>query len=196
MLKEYGEYKGYELFLDTPNFIINWQNLRDNTMLIQSKTKVDKLTQRVENLYDQKERKEREDERLQARLKQIKEAPKFAKTDFWCHKHGDSTGIAVKVVFGPQDDISAYYESIGNNICREDMACCKGLRRRITDKNSDPYFRESAMVIKQAREAQAKGWLLQPGDWAFDIKYPELRRKKNAHLEKEARANWTKKIMV
>jgi hypothetical protein len=160
-------------------------------MLIKSKTKVDKLTERVENLYDQKERKERDDERLQSRLKQIREAPQFVKTDFWCHRHGDSTGLAAKVVFGMD---CAYYESIGNNICREDMACCKGLRRRITDKNGDPYFRESAMVIKQAREAEAKGWLLQPNDWRFDYKYPELRRKKNAHLEKEARANWTKKI--
>jgi hypothetical protein len=166
-------------------------------MLIKSKTKVDKLTQRVENLYDLKERKERNDERLQARLKQIKEAPYWTKMDFWCHKHGDTTGLAYKVVFGNNDGLCGYYQSVrGGGWPKEIQACCKGLRRNITDKNWDNYFKESAMIRRQAREAEDKGWLLQPNDWAFDIKYPELRRKKNAQLEKEARANWTKKIQV
>jgi hypothetical protein len=156
-------------------------------MLIKSKTKVEQLTQRVENLYDQRQAEEDRHAKQQSTLKTIREAQKWVKTDFYCHKHGDTTGIAVKVVQGSGDNMVAFYQSIGSNICREDMTCCKGLRRRITDKQFDPYFTCSEMIKRQQREAKDKGWLLQPGDYGFKTKYGDPSKKKWQQQDKEER---------
>ncbi len=167
-------------------------------MLIKSLTKVDKLTKRVENLYDQREVDELRNERDQARLKIINDATDITKTDFWCNEHGDTSGMAYKIVFKDRDlGLCAYYESFGRNFWPNEItACCKRLRRRITDKQNDPYFRDSAMIQKQAREARDKGWLLQPGQDGFNTKYGDPNKKKYEQMEREDKANWTKKIMI
>ena len=165
-------------------------------MIFKSVTKTEKLAQRVERFYDDKQREEEQQAKREARIKTIRDAQKWVKTDFYCHRHGDTTGIAVKVVQGHDDNIIAFYESIGSNVCREDMTCCKGLRRRITDKQFDPYFTSSEMIKKQQREARDKGWLLQPDDYGFKMKYGDPNKKKWAKMEAEDRARWEKKISV
>lgn len=166
-------------------------------MLIKSQTKVDKLTKRVENLYEQKEIQERLDEQQKARLKEIKAAQDITKTDFWCgHHRRDFTALAYKVAYRSFGDWCAYYEAFTNGFPKEMVACCKGLRRYITDKNSDPYYFESEMIVKQRKEAIANGDLLQPGQEGFITKYGDPNKKLYEKLEKEARASWTKKIIV
>ena len=167
-------------------------------MLIKQLTKVDKLTKRVENIYDERQREEDEDKRRQARRKECEQADDITKTDFWCTRHGDTTGMAYKVIFRNSDGLNAYYEAFNNHAWpKELMTCgCKGLRRWITDKHQDPYYVKSEKIRLEARKAQDSGDLLQPGDWMFDIKYPEHKRKLNERLEKEAKANWKPKIMI
>lgn len=166
-------------------------------MLIKSETKVEKLTKRVENLYDQRQADEDKRAREEARLKIINDATKWTKTDFWCNSHGDTTGLAFKVIFQDiEKEFYAYYETVkGNRWPKHIQACCKGLRRRITDKNTDPYFLQSKMIRKQAQESKAKGWLLQPGQEGFNTKYGDPNKKKYAQQEKQDRANWQKKII-
>lgn len=164
-------------------------------MLIKSVSKVDKLTQRVENFYDQKQRDEELSERQLARLNEIRKAPNWTITDFWCNYHKrDTTGMSYKVVFKSDGDYCSYYESINTGF--PVLACCKGLRRHITDKQWDDYYRDSKMIQNQAKEAMANGDLLQPGMEGFITKYGDPNKKKYQQLEKEERANWTKKIMV
>ncbi len=159
-------------------------------MLIKSSDKVQKLTQRVEKIYDQRQADEDRLAREQARLKQVMEADEITKTDFWCRKHGDTTGIAYKVSFKTKDGWCAYYETFGTGWPQELMACCKWLRRNITDKNWDTYYRDSDMIRLQQRQALANGDLLQPGMEGFITKYGDPNKKKYAQLEKEERALW------
>lgn len=165
-------------------------------MLIKHRTTVDKLSARVENFYEQQEAKERWDQYKRERLKQVQEAALWTKTDFWCNRHGDTTGMAHKVVFGPDSGLCAYYETVGTGFPKPLLACCKGLRRRITDKAQDPYYGNSQKIIKEMREARDKGWLLQPGQQGFNAKYGDPNKKKWQQMEKEERASFEKKIMT
>ena len=159
-------------------------------MLIKSKTKVDKLTEQVENLYDQKQSDELKADRQLAALKTINEAKDFSKQDFWCRKHGDITAMAYKVVFKSFGELKAYYEAFTHGFPKEMTACCKGLKRYITDKDLDPYYGDSRMIRKQQREAQDKGWLLQPGQEGFTTKYGDPNKKKWAKMEQDERLKY------
>ncbi len=161
-------------------------------MLIKSLTKVDKLTKRVEQTFEERQYYEDLQKRQEEREKLIRESPQWTKTDFYCGIcREDILGCsAFKVI---QSDWSnpnqriAYYESF--------KACHKGLRRRITDKQQDPYYRDSQMLKEQRLEAIAKGDLLQPYDYGFTTKYGNPNKKKWDKLEQEERANFSKKIM-
>jgi hypothetical protein len=153
-------------------------------MLIKSLTKVDKLTKRVENLYDQKEADEDEQKRREAREKLIREAKQWTKTDFYCARcNEDLLGcLAYKVIasdWTQKGQRLAFYEAF--------KACHKGLRRRITDKENDLYFTQSRMLKEQRMEAIANGDLLQPNDYGFTTKYGDPNKKKWEQLEKQER---------
>lgn len=166
-------------------------------MLIKSLTKVDKLTQRVEGVFDQRQADEDRHKREQARLKEVSEAQDITKMDFWCNRcNQDTTGLGYKVVFKNEDGFCAYYESFGSRFPKEMLTCCKGLRRNITDKQWDKYYLESEMIIKQAREAQANGDFLQPHQDGFRTKYGDPNKKLYEKMEKEERANFTKGIRM
>ncbi len=162
-------------------------------MLIKSLDKVEKLTKRVENLYNERQRYDDLQQALQARNKLINEAPQLTRTDFWCSTCREDilNCMAYKVVEKdwcyPYQKI-AYYESY--------RACHKGLRRRITDKHTDPYYRESAMIRIQARAARDSGDLLQPHDFGFQTKYGDPNKKLYAKQEAEERANFHKKTFI
>ena len=165
-------------------------------MLIKSLTKVDKLTQRVEGLYNQRHADELRHEREQARLKEIRAADDVTKTDFWCKRHGDTTGLAYKVVFKSFGEWCAYYESFDKGFPKELTACCKRLRRYITDKHWDSYYTDSHKLELERRQAIENGDLLQPGDYGFTTKYGDPNKKKWAKMEAEERASFKKKIIL
>lgn len=160
-------------------------------MLIKSETKVDKLTKRVESVFDQRRADDDRIKRQQESLKQVREASEWTKMDFWCNKHKrDVTGMAYKKIFKSFGEFKAYYESVNTQFPKEMLACCKGLRRRITDKQFDPYYTESAMIQKQARQAKANGDLLQPGQEGFNAKYGDPNKKLYEKMEAEERAKF------
>ena len=158
-------------------------------MLIKSTTKVEKLTQRVERIYEEKERYEDIEKRQTEREKTIREAPQWCYTDFYCPTCQEDLlkCAAYKVI---QSDWTspqriAFYEAF--------RACHKGLRRWITDKSFDPYFRQSRMLEQQRREATANGDLLQPDDYGFKSKYGDINKKKWQQMELEEKAKWESK---
>jgi|SRR5579872_5926008 len=160
-------------------------------MLIKSLTKVDKLTKRVENLFDERQYYEDDQKRREARLKEVQQADEIIKTDFWCKKHGDTTGMGYKVSFKDRElGWCAYYESFGAGWPKEISTCCKGLRRHITDKHFDPYYLESEMITLQMRQSKENGDLLQPGQYGFNTKYGDPDKKKWQKMEQEERTNW------
>lgn len=166
-------------------------------MLIKSRSKIDRLTDKVESWDTQRQADEARYKRQEANLKTIKEAQNWCKMDFWCRHHRqDTTGMAYKVTFHSFGELKAYYESCGYGFPKDMMACCKGLKRNITDKQWDDYYKDSEMVRLQARQAQANGDLLQPGDDGFITKYGDPNKKKWEKIEKDNQANWEKKIMV
>ncbi len=155
-------------------------------MLIKSITKVEKLTQRVEKSFEERQYYEDLQKKQQEREKIIREAPEWCYTDFYCPTCRDDLlkCAAYKVI---QSDWTspqriAFYEAF--------KACHKGLRRWITDKSYDPYFRESRMLEEQRREATANGDLLQPNDYGFITKYGDPNKKKWRQMELEEKTKW------
>ncbi len=99
--------------------------------------------------------------------------------------------MAYKVVFKSFGELKAYYEAFTSGFPKEMKACCKNLRRQITDKVFDPYYRDSEMIQKQAREAMASGDLLQPRQEGFKTKYGDgVFRKEWERKEKEERLKY------
>lgn len=156
-------------------------------MLIKSITKTEKLTKRVESYYEERQFNEEQEKKRQERTKTIKKAQRWIYTDFYCHicKQDILKCAAYKVVqtdwVYPHQQI-AYYEAF--------KACHKGLRRYITDKNQDPYYRQSKMIEQQRREAIAKGDLLQPDDYGFKTKYGDINKKKWQQMDKQERQDY------
>lgn len=119
--------------------------------------------------YDQrrKERAEKDEKErpFKDRVKAIFDAPRFAITDFYCSvcKH-DVSGTAFRQVCTiRQDRPTAWFVSF----------CPKGHRlvRRITDKDTDPYYDISPLVRRQRYELRDD--LLTPDDPRFKILYPK-----------------------
>jgi hypothetical protein len=104
--------------------------------------------------------------------------------------------MAHKVVFSSDGDLCAYYETVDKGAPKHMLACCKGLRRRITDKLFDPYYNQSEVVKLQRRQAEENGDLLQPGDYGFITKYGDPNKKHYEQMEQAERANFKKKIIT
>ncbi len=108
------------------------------------------------------------------RLEMIFQSPMFSITDFWCDKcKQDCTGTGARKVCTVRETLpTAWYEGV----------CPKGHKiiRRITDKDSDPYYEQSPMVQRQRYELRDA--FLTPDDPRFKLLYPkqykELTKKK------------------
>lgn len=102
---------------------------------------------------------------LYGRQEDIKRAPMYAKTEFFCLScHRDFEGTGVKQVRVPKGSVwFAYYVGI--------CVCGKHAIRRITDKLSDPYFYQSKTIrAQQSRYADA---MLSPHHPRFKQFYPQ-----------------------
>jgi hypothetical protein len=141
-----------------------------------------KRLERLIRRYDQrrKEREERnERERpFKERVKDIFDARKFVITDFYCtvcNKDVSGTGFR-QVCTIRQNFPTAWYVSW----------CPKGhkLVRRITDKDTDPYYELSPLVARQRWEMRDE--LLDPSDPRFKVIYPKQYAKLFPNGEKTA----------
>jgi len=121
---------------------------------------VEHLKKRVQERMDWREQDKIKQERLQARQKEIDEAPDTKFTDFWC------------------DDCELYVTAEGRKSIANDwnngvyIAFYIGncpldhrVTRRITDTIHDPYFKH----FKRTRSEEAD--ILQPDDYGFKTLY-------------------------
>jgi len=100
-------------------------------------------------------------EDMHGRDREIAKHSEFSVMDFWCRKcRKERTGLGEKVVVTWNGEKSAWYQSWG---------LCHRLRRHITDKLDDPYWKESPK-LKKERATYFKD-MLQPGQEGFDLLY-------------------------
>ncbi len=124
------------------------------------------------SLHESVERKQTTRERfyalqdfLHARIREIRSAPAFVETDFWCDackRDVETTGYK-QVRFPPVGVYFAYYAGL----------CPKGHQviRRITDILDDPFFIHSERVKRQ--QAQFSDEMLQPWQPRFRQVFPK-----------------------
>lgn len=128
----------------------------------------DKLIKRVEQNREVREQQKIKDNLLNGRVREIKDAPKRQKTDFWCEDcQKDFSGIGYKEVRERPTFLIAWY----TGFCPMGHKCI----RRITDKVDDPYYHLSLMVRRQ--RVDFGNDLVQPGDPRFARLYPEQFKK-------------------
>lgn len=119
--------------------------------------------------YDRRiKEREKENERMapyRDRVQAIFDAPQVTKTDFWCNKcKRDCNGVGIRQVCTLRPEFpTAWFLGF----------CPKGHRviRRITDKDSDPYYYQSAMLKRHRFERELD--LLTPDDPRFKQLYPK-----------------------
>ena len=142
------------------------------------------LIQKLKDKYDAAREKrkvqELKDSPLNDRIKDILDAALYVNTDFYCHeckKDCSGPGYRRTCTLRPHSP-TAWYTGF----------CPKGhqMIRRITDKDTDPYYDQS-FVIKRQRYDLADA-LLTPNDPRFKILYPkqykELMNKNNVKKNK------------
>jgi hypothetical protein len=126
---------------------------------------LNKLIAHYDALQAERARRKAIEEPFNARIREIKDAPRVTKYDFWCTECGqDFVGLAWKQVSGVRQELPcAWY--VGK--------CPKGHKaiRKITDKNTDHYYDLSRMVAKQRYDMQDA--FLTPDDPRFRILYPK-----------------------
>jgi hypothetical protein len=134
----------------------------------------DTLRKRVKRNREERAADKRRIEREQLRYQEYQDAPEQTQMGFWCRAcNADFEAPALKTfAMGFDVDKGCAYAIlplfaffVGH--------CPKGHKaiRHISDKHTDPYYMESAM-LKQQRLALADD-LLQPDDPRFRIKYPQ-----------------------
>ena len=121
----------------------------------------ERLADYAERKMSEMNRIEKNHEESNERERGIAKADEFSVMDFWCRKcRKERTGLGQKVVVNWNGEPSAWYESWG---------LCHRLRRQITDKLTDPYWKESPK-LKKERVTYFKD-MLQPGQEGFDLLY-------------------------
>ena len=124
--------------------------------------------QELKDRYDQR-RNDREERRkllepFVDRLNEIRGAPRATKSDFFCDKcNKDFAGLAFKQVSAVRPMLpTAWFVS----------KCPVGHRtfRRITDRNTDPYYDRSRLVQRQRHDM--RDYFLDPSDPRFRVLYP------------------------
>lgn len=127
------------------------------------------LIQKLKDRYDasQKARAEKEERErpLKERILDIFSAPRSINTDFFCIKcKRDCSGTGYRQVCTIRDYApTAWFIGF----------CPKGHKmiRRITDKNTDPYYELSPIIQRQRHELADA--LLDPSDPRFKVLYPK-----------------------
>lgn len=122
-----------------------------------------KLDQRVKDYHAGKESEEKRREFEESNWKSVEEAPETVITQFWCNK------CKKEIVARGYKVVQTDWNNPGKFIAFFEVLACHRLRRRITDKYSDPYFNNSHL-LRQQRLDYAKD-LIQPGQYGFDTLY-------------------------
>jgi hypothetical protein len=128
------------------------------------KDRLRRLVARYEKRVHERRMREERERPFKERVQAIFEAPRYVITDFYCRQcNKDVSGTAFRQVCTMRQNLpTAWFVSI----------CPKGHRivRRITDKDSDPYYDLSPLVARQRFEMRDD--LLDPSDPRFKILYP------------------------
>ena len=132
---------------------------------MKNSTKIKRLIARYDQRRKEREIKDELERPFKDRIKAIYEAQRFVITDFFCPVcKKDVAGTGFKQMCTLRTDRpTAWYVSF----------CPKGHRliRRITDKDTDPYYDLSPLVARQRYELRDD--LLDPTDPRFKELYPE-----------------------
>lgn len=129
-----------------------------------NKRRLSRLIKRYEQRRQEREWRKEKERPFKERVEAIFSAPKFVVTDFYCkqcRKDVAGTGFRQVCTIRPQYP-TAWFVSI----------CPSGHRivRRITDKDTDPYYDLSPLIARQRYEMRDD--LLTPEDPRFKILYP------------------------
>lgn len=154
---------------------------------------VEQLLKHTQETYRQKEADEARQKARTERQKEIDSVPDETITEFYCQCHGDFIAPAGKITFRDQQgQPCAYYVShgkgykVGDSPDRAYYVCRR--KRYITDKQSDPYYRESKEMAKQRRQLEID--MLQPDDPRFKKYYGDPYKKYYEREEAKAKASW------
>ena len=140
-----------------------------------------KTVKQLQDRYDEaralRAKKEAREKPVLDHIKLVVEAPRHTTNDFWCNIcKRDCTGTGVKQVRTLPNRLPvAWYLGV----------CPLGHRmiRRITDKDTDPYYWQSLVLWRQ--RAEMADMLLTPDDPRFKELYPKQYEEltKNAHAQ-------------
>lgn len=153
---------------------------------------IQRLIKHLDARYAEKERYESLEEKRTARQRLIDSVPDVQLMEFYCKCHGDFISKGGKIVCHKgQPDVYAYYVSHGTaqgiENPRQRWHACR-VKRYITDKVQDPYYRESKL-LNELRLKMADD-LLQPDDPKFKAKYGDPYKKFNDKKEADEKAQW------
>lgn len=146
---------------------------------------LERLSRTVKERWDERQadRRAKSDERLAIIKSALSEVPNM---DFWCKDcQRDFTSRGYKRVITYAAPI-AFYEGK----CPKRHWC----RRRITDKATDPYYRQSQQV--KTLKAKYRKDFLQPGEVGFKTYYGDPDQKFYRELEAQERAKWQAKPSI
>lgn len=122
------------------------------------------LIKKIEENRDYRARAKRREADRAERMKTIEEAARRMMLEMWCKACSkDVRVVAVKRVGYNGSEIVAWY----NGRC----ACGAGLRRHITDKSKDSFFRRSHNIKFQ--RVRSHNDMLTPADDLFKVIYPK-----------------------
>lgn len=154
---------------------------------------VEQLLKHTQQLYADKELDEATKKARSERQTLIDSMPDETITEFYCSCHGDFVAPAGKITFKDQaGQPCAYYVShgkgykVGESPDNSYYVCRR--KRYITDKATDPYYRESKELAKQRRAMEID--MLQPDDPRFKQHYGDPYKKFYAQQEAKAKAAW------
>lgn len=131
--------------------------------------KIKKLEERYDKIRADKWAEQERERPFKERVRAIIDAPRFVVTDFFCHVcKKDCVGTGYRQVCTIREKApTAWYMGICPNNHR--------MIRRITDKDTDPYYDRSPLVARQRYELRDA--VLQPNDPRFKELYPEAYKK-------------------
>lgn len=159
-------------------------------VLIRTKSKIERLAERVQKRGEQREMVEEAEKKRTARDREIDKAPSILRTTFYCGRcDRDFDANGYKCV---RDDWTVKGQRLA--FYKGQCPCGNWRQRRITDREGDPYFKESSMVKKQ-RKMHATD-MLQPGQFGFKTKYGDPFKKQNVEREAQERVSWKKKMQI
>lgn len=142
------------------------------------RTKVVKLAQRVERRHEEREQDKLAKEFFRMRENLVVTLPKSITTEFWCSAcQKDFNRQALKVTQSWTGVVTAFFQT--------KCECGRYCRRQITDKTSDPYYRQSKLLRMSTLKMEID--LLQPSDPRFKLYYGDPYQKYNDNLEIQER---------